>query len=66
MFFERVDMPNIDGSQLREQVLIERPETRVLLMSAQLESSAEAIPVLRKPFSPTALVERIRQLLHAK
>jgi CheY-like chemotaxis protein len=60
-----VDMPNIDGLQLREQILFERPESRVLLMSAQLESSAENIPVLRKPFSPTALVERIRQLLHS-
>ena len=61
-----VDMPNIDGSQLREQILFERPEIRVLLMSAQLESSAEEIPVLRKPFSPAVLVERVRQLLHSK
>jgi CheY-like chemotaxis protein len=61
-----VQMPNIDGLRLREQILFERPETRVLLMSAQLESSAENIPILRKPFSPTVLVERIRQLLHSK
>ena len=61
-----VQMPNIDGLQLREQILFERPETRVLLMSAQLDSSAENIPILRKPFSPAVLVERIRQLLHLK
>ena len=61
-----VQMPNIDELQLRDQILIERPETRVLLMSAQLESSAENILVLRKPFSPAVLVDRIRQLLHSK
>ena len=38
--------------RLREQIRFERPETRVLLMSAQLESSAENIPILRKPFRP--------------
>jgi DNA-binding NtrC family response regulator len=61
-----VQMPNIDGLQLGKQILFERPEIRVLLMSAQLESSAENIPILRKPFSPTVLVERIRQLLHSE
>jgi CheY-like chemotaxis protein len=61
-----VQMPKIDGLQLREQILFERPETRVLLMSAQLESSAENIPILRKPFSPAVLVDRIRQLLHSE
>ena len=60
-----VQMPNIDGLQLREQILFERPETRVLLMSAQLESSAKEILVLRKPFSPAVLVERIRQLIRS-
>jgi CheY-like chemotaxis protein len=60
-----VQMPNIDGLQLRAQILSERPETRVLLMSAQLESSAENIPILRKPFSPAVLRERMRQLLHS-
>jgi hypothetical protein len=49
--------------RLREQIRFERPETRVLLMSAQLESSAENIPILRKPFRPAVLVERIGQLL---
>ena len=61
-----VQMPNIDGLQLREQILFERPETRVLLMSAQLESSAENIPIIRKPFSAAVLVERIRHLLDSE
>jgi len=60
-----VQMPNIDGLQLRAQILSERPETRVLFLSAQLESSAENIPILRKPFSPAVLRERMRQLLHS-
>jgi two-component system cell cycle sensor histidine kinase/response regulator CckA len=61
-----VRMPDIDGLQLRDQILLERPEIHVLMMSQQLESFDEKIPILRKPFSPTVLLERIRQLLHSK
>src|SRR5260370_23993199 len=58
-----VKMPNTDGLQLREQILFERPGTKVLLMSGQIESPSESIPFLRKPFGPAVLKERIRQLL---
>jgi two-component system, cell cycle sensor histidine kinase and response regulator CckA len=58
-----VKMPNTDGLQLREQILFERPGTKVLLMSGQMESPSESIPFLRKPFGPAVLKERIRQLL---
>jgi DNA-binding NtrC family response regulator len=61
-----VHLPNIDGLQLRQQILLERPETRVLLISQQLEFPAENIPFLRKPFSPALLVETIRQLLDSE
>ena len=58
-----VKMPKTDGLQLREQILFERPGTKVLLMSGQIESPSENIPFLRKPFGPAVLKERIRQLL---
>ena len=58
-----VNMPNLDGLELREQILLERPETKVLLMSGQLESPAGSIPFLRKPFGCSVLKERVHQLL---
>ena len=61
-----VNMPNLDGLELREQILFERPETKVLLMSGQVESPAESIPFLRKPFGSTVLKERIHQLVDSE
>jgi two-component system cell cycle sensor histidine kinase/response regulator CckA len=58
-----VNMPNTNGLQLQEQILYERPGTKVLLMSGQVASPADSIPFLRKPFGPAILKERIRQLL---
>ena len=61
-----VNMPNLDGLELREQILLERPETKVLLMSGQTESLAESIPFLRKPFGSSVLKERMHQLLDSE
>jgi CheY-like chemotaxis protein len=61
-----VNMPNLDGLELREQILFERPGTKVLLMSGQIESPAESIPFLRKPFRSSVLKERIHQLLDSE
>jgi two-component system, cell cycle sensor histidine kinase and response regulator CckA len=61
-----VNMPNTDGFQLPEQILFQRPGTKVLLMSGEIESPAESIPFLRKAFGPAVLVERIRQLLDSE
>ena len=58
-----VSMPKTDGLQLREQILFERPGTKVLLMSGHAASPADSVPFLRKPFGPAVLKERIRQLL---
>jgi DNA-binding NtrC family response regulator len=58
-----VNMPHTNGLQLQEQILYERPGTKVLLMSGQVASPADSIPFLRKPFGPAILKERIRQLL---
>jgi CheY-like chemotaxis protein len=61
-----VNMPNLDGLELREQILFERPETKVMLMSGQVESPAQSIPFLRKPFRSSVLKERINQLLDSE
>ena len=61
-----VNMPNLDGLELREQILFERPGTKVLLMSGQVESPAENIPFLRKPFAFTVLKEKIHRLLDSE
>jgi CheY-like chemotaxis protein len=61
-----VNMPNLDGLELREQILLERPGTKVLLMSGQIESPAKSIPFLRKPFGSSVLKERMHQLLDSE
>jgi two-component system, cell cycle sensor histidine kinase and response regulator CckA len=58
-----IRMPNLDGLQLRERILEERPGIKVLLMSGHVERPVVASPFLRKPFGPTVLRERVRQLL---
>jgi DNA-binding NtrC family response regulator len=58
-----VKMPKVDGLELRQTIMRERPGIKVLLMSGQIEQLPEQIPFLRKPFGPTVLKERIRQLL---
>lgn len=58
-----VRMPNLDGLELRTKILTERPGIKVLLMSGYIESPAEDIPFLPKPFGPTVLKQRMRELL---
>jgi CheY-like chemotaxis protein len=61
-----VIMPNIPGTELAERIVQERPGIRVLLMTGK---AAAGIPphmipdLLRKPFRPQQLLERIRQVL---
>ena len=58
-----VMMPTIDGLQLRERILTERPGIKVLLMSGEMDSAPTNLPLLAKPFGPAVLKDRIRQLL---
>ena len=58
-----VMMPKMDGLQLRERILTERPGIQVLLMSGQIDSVPPNVPLLPKPFGPAVLKDRIRQLL---
>jgi DNA-binding response OmpR family regulator len=57
-----VEMPRLNGLQLRERLREERPATKVLLMSGQVDvAAAEAL--LPKPFGPDAVKARVRQML---
>ena len=59
-----VMMPKMDGLQLRERILTERPGVKVLLMSGQMDSALSFnFPFLAKPFGPAVLKDRIRQLV---
>jgi DNA-binding response OmpR family regulator len=54
-------MPGLDGLQLREKLQVERPATRVLLMSGQI-FLADEWAFLLKPFNLDLLKTRVRQL----
>jgi len=58
-----VGMPNMNGIELRERITVERPTTKVLLMSGEVDSELITGPFLRKPFAIDALKQRVRQLL---
>lgn len=59
-----VQMPKLNGLQLRERLQEERPASKVLLMSGQVHL-AEDQTFLSKPFSPEVLKERVRQTISA-
>ena len=59
-----VKMPKMDGLELREWILKERPGVAILLMSGYADATLPAgAAFLAKPFDPAALKDRIRQLL---
>ncbi|HEY0314996.1 MAG TPA: ATP-binding protein [Sphingomonas sp.] len=62
-----VMMPRLDGFALAEELKVRAPATRMLLMSGYVGSGAPdrpgREPLLIKPFTPDALLERVRALL---
>jgi len=70
MVISDVVMPQMGGRQLAEHLKALRPEIRVLFVSGYTETSilrsgnlAEGEAFLQKPFTPTALARRVRELL---
>ena len=57
-----VQMPYMNGIELRTLMLIERPRTRVVLMSAN-DSPIPNVPFIRKPFERANLVELLHGVL---
>jgi PAS domain S-box-containing protein len=63
-------MPGMTGLELADQLRRQKPGLRVLLISGyhddQTQPAAASLPLIRKPFSATALIERIREVLDSK
>jgi len=55
-------MPNLDGLGLCNQIRLERPEIKLLLMSGD-RGPVDSIPFLRKPFKLEQLKHKMRQLV---
>jgi two-component system, cell cycle sensor histidine kinase and response regulator CckA len=64
-------MPGLNGKQLAQQLTLLKPEVKVLFVSGYTEStfsSQEALktdlPMLEKPFSPMALIQKVQAILN--
>ena len=60
-----VQMPGVDGFDLQEKFRQERPETKLLVISGALPRSVRGVdfPLLRKPFLPSELTAKVREIL---
>lgn len=61
-----VKMPRVDGLALVEQILMERPQIKILVMSGKMSADREEIkrlPFLSKPFSSDAFRDKMREVL---
>jgi len=61
-------MPGMNGQELAETLLRQKPGMKILLISgyqhAPVESAAGAVELIHKPFSRRALIERVVEVLH--
>lgn len=60
-----VQMPALDGFDLHEKFRQERPEAKLLVISGALPRGIRGVdfPLLRKPFLPSELRARVRDIL---
>jgi DNA-binding response OmpR family regulator len=60
-----VQMPKVDGFDLRERLLQEQPNVKLLVISGNLDLDIKGVefPLLRKPFLPRELAAKVRQIL---
>ncbi len=62
-------MPGMNGQELAETLLRQKPDLKVLLISgyqhAPVKSAAGTVELVRKPFSGKALIERVVEVLQS-
>ena len=68
-----VVMPQMSGPELAKNLVMTRPETRVLFMSGYTDDSivrhgvlATGVAFIQKPLTPALLMRKIREVLDAE
>jgi two-component system, cell cycle sensor histidine kinase and response regulator CckA len=68
-----VIMPGMNGREVADNILEQRPDTSVLFMSGYTQNAIahrgvldEGIDYLQKPFTPEILAARVRNVLHSR
>ncbi len=73
LLFTDVIMPHLGGKDLADRVSEKRPEMKVLFTSAYTENAIihqgvlnPGVALLQKPFAPSALARKVREILDAR
>jgi DNA-binding NtrC family response regulator len=60
-----VVMPDLDGIAVARARMAAVPPIPVLLMSGFTDANTAGLPLIEKPFTPTTLIDRVREVLGA-
>lgn len=70
LLFTDVVMPHMSGKELSERILVTHPKIKILFTSAYTENAIihqgildEGAALLQKPFTPSALANKLRDVL---
>ena len=73
LLFTDIVMPQMDGKELSDRIRALHPQTKTLFTSAYTENAAihqgvlrEGVALLQKPFTPSALAQKLRAVLDGR